>query len=284
MSRAYYSDSIENFVRTDADNIVGRLALNSEFPVKTTQRDAWVGQIEILKPILDKYEGAIYFEYSIPRMGERIDVVLLIGPSIFVLEFKVGEEEFTSDALDQVCDYALDLKNFHETSHTRCVAPILIASRATPCELVVAVTPQNDKLLFPIKCTPDTLSNAIDAVIAFSEGDTIDANTWEEGRYCPTPTIIEAALALYRKHDVAEISRSDAGAKNLHETTAAISEIIRTAKEKGNKAICFVTGVPGAGKTLIGLNIATKHLDADSDLYRACPKSAFFGSGRVLKF
>jgi hypothetical protein len=111
------------------------------------------------------------------------------------------------------------------------------------------------------------LSAAIDAVLSLSEGDHIDAKAWEDGRYCPTPTIIEAALALYRTHDVVEISRSDAGAKNLHQTTEAISDIIRTAKAKGNKAICFVTGVPGAGKTLIGLNIATKHLDAKSDLY-----------------
>ncbi len=247
--------------------------------METTQRDAWVGQIEILKPILEKYEGAIYFEYSIPRMGERIDVVLLIGPAIFVLEFKVGGEEFTSYALDQVCDYALDLKNFHETSHDRYVAPILIATRAKPCGLVVASTPQNDKLLSPIRCTPDKINAAIDTVLKFAEGADIEAKSWEDGRYCPTPNIIEAALALYRKHDVAEISRSDAGAKNLHQTTQAISEIIQSAKKHRNKAICFVTGVPGAGKTLIGLNIATKHLDAKSDLY-----SVFLsGNGPLVK-
>ncbi len=212
-------------------------------------------------------------------MGERIDVVLLVGPAIFVLEFKVGEKEFTSYALDQVCDYALDLKNFHETSHDRFVAPILISTRAEACEIQVGGTPQNDKLLFPIKCTPTTLNAAIDAVLIFAEGEDIEAKTWEEGHYCPTPTIIEAALALYRKHDVTDISRNDAGAKNLHETTQAISEIICSAKEHGNKAICFVTGVPGAGKTLIGLNIATKHMDAKSDLY-----SVFLsGNGPLVK-
>jgi hypothetical protein len=267
MSRAYYSDSIAGFLRADTDSIVGKLTLGSEFPVETTQRNAWVGQIEILKLILKSYEGAIYFEYSIPRMGERIDVVLIIGPAIFVLEFKVGETEFTSYALDQVCDYALDLKNFHETSHDRYVAPILIATRARSREIIVGATPQNDKLMHPIKCAPDTLSAAIDTVLNFADGEDIEAKAWEDGRYCPTPTIIEAALALYRRHDVAEISRSDAGAKNLRQTTQAISEIIQTAKKHGDKAICFVTGVPGAGKTLIGLNIATKHLDAKSDLY-----------------
>lgn len=267
MSRAYYDATISDFVRSDPDAIIGKLTQGSEFPVEPTQRDAWFGQIEILKPILSKYEGAVYFEYSIPRMGERIDVVLLIGPAIFVLEFKVGEKEFTAYAVDQVCDYALDLKNFHETSHKRYIAPILIATKAKAVDWVVGATPQNDKLLFPIRSTPDSLTSAIDAVLAFADGDRIEAKEWESGRYCPTPTIIEAAMALYRNHDVAEISRSDAGAKNLHQTTDAISKIIWDAKERNRKSICFVTGVPGAGKTLIGLNIATKHLDADGDMY-----------------
>ena len=279
MSRAYYSDTIAGFVAATNDTILGQLARSSEFPVEQSQRIAWEGQIEILRPIVAKYQGAIYFEYSIPRMGERIDVVLLIGPAIFVMEFKVGETEFTSCALDQVWDYALDLKNFHETSHERYVAPVLVATRATPSELDMAVTPQNDKLLCPIRCTPTTLISAIDAILTFAEGEDIDFKRWEDGRYCPTPNIIEAALALYRQHDVAEISRSDAGAKNLQETTQAISGIIRSAKESGYKAICFVTGVPGAGKTLIGLNIATKHLDAKSDLY-----SVFLsGNGPLVK-
>lgn len=279
MSRAYYSDSIAGFLAATTDTIIGKLARASEFPVEQSQRIAWEGQIEILRSIVEKYKGAIYFEYSIPRMGERIDVVLLVGPAIFVLEFKVGETEFTSYALDQVCDYALDLKNFHETSHDRFVAPILVATRAEACEILVGTTPQNDKLLFPIRCIPKTLSEAIDLVLQFSEGEDIEARAWETGRYCPTPNIIEAALALYRKHDVADISRSDAGAKNLHQTTESISGIIQEAKANRNKAICFVTGVPGAGKTLIGLNIATKHLDAKSDQY-----SVFLsGNGPLVK-
>ncbi len=267
MSRAYYSDTIASFVNSDPDAIVGKLTQGGQFAVETTQRDAWLGQIAILKPILSKYSGTVYFEYSIPRMGERIDVVLLIGPVIFVLEFKVGEKEFTAYAMDQVCDYALDLKNFHETSHERYVAPILIATKAKDVALAVVATHQNDKLLFPIKSTPAMLPAAIEAILAFADGAHIGAADWERGRYCPTPTIIEAAMALYRNHNVTDISRSDAGAKNLTQTTDAISEVIRSAKQNGHKTICFVTGVPGAGKTLIGLNIATKHLDAKGDMY-----------------
>lgn len=267
MPRAWYSDSIARFLESDEESILGRLAMASEFAVEATQRDAWLEQIRILKPVLEGLEGSVYFEYSIPRMGARIDVVLLIGAVVHVLEFKVGERQFASHALDQVCDYALDLKNFHESSHHRWVAPILVATRAQASDLRIVPTPHNDRLLSPLTCTRESLRSALDHVRAFAAGDPIDAAEWEAGRYSPTPTIIEAALALYRNHDVAEISRSDAGAKNLHETSDALTGIIREAKAQGHKAICFVTGVPGAGKTLIGLNIATKHLDAESDLY-----------------
>jgi hypothetical protein len=267
MSRAYYAVSIANFIASDQNAIFGILSKASQFAVEPTQQAAWLGQIEILKPILARYEGTIYFEYAIPRMGERIDVVLLIGPVIFVLEFKVGEKEFAAYAMDQVCDYALDLKNFHEPSHARFVAPILIATKAKDVALAIVATHQNDKLLFPVKSTPAMLPAALEAILAFADGERIESDEWERGRYCPTPTIIEAAMALYRNHNVTDISRSDASAKNLAQTTEAISEIIRSAKQNSHKTICFVTGVPGAGKTLIGLNIATKHLDAAGDMY-----------------
>lgn len=268
MKRAYYSDTIANFLKSDTDAVLGKISQGSDdSSIRQTQRDAWIQQIEILRPILFKHEGAIYFEYSIPRMGERIDVVLLIGAAILVLEFKVGEKTFSSHGLDQVCDYALDLKNFHEASHHQYIAPILVSTHAKAAEFCVCTTPQNDKLLFPIKSNTEGLAGIIDAVLSFVDGEKINALSWEQGRYCPTPTIIEAALALYKGHAVAEISRSDAGAINLHQTTEAISEVIHRAKEKSHKAICFVTGVPGAGKTLVGLNIATKHLDADGDMY-----------------
>lgn len=244
------------------DTILGRITQGSDdSSILQTQRGAWKTQIEILRPALSGYSGAIYFEYSIPRMGERIDIVLLIGAAIFVLEFKVGEKKYTSYGLDQVCDYALDLKNFHETSHQQYIAPVLIATEAPALEIVPSTTPQNDKLLFPIKANAQTLSAAISSVLLFVDGNEIDSLIWETGRYSPTPTIIEAAMALYKGHTVSEISRNDAGAKNLHQTTETISAIIRRAKENAHKAICFVTGVPGAGKTLVGLNIATQHLN-----------------------
>ncbi len=267
MKRYYYSDSIFNFLTTPTSEIVGQLSINNDFALLQTQRDAWVAEIKILQKHLGPYEGKIYFEYSIPRMGRRIDVVLLIGAVVFVLEFKVGERDFVGSAVDQVVDYALDLKNFHESSHTQYIAPILIATEATQPRPVVATTPQNDKLLLPILTNSGLIGNVVSEVLRFADGLVIDSKNWEAGGYCPTPTIIEAAMALYNNHSVGDITRSDASAINLSKTSRAVAEIIQSSKENSHKSICLVTGVPGAGKTLVGLDVATKHIKPNDDLY-----------------
>ena len=267
MRRAYYSDKISDFLSRNDEEILGKLAQANDFALEQTQRDAWLEETRILKNVLRPYNGSIYFEYSIPRMGKRIDVVLIIGSVILVFEFKIGEREFPSYAIDQVWDYALDLKNFHETSHDSYIAPVLIATNARMSTTVIATTAHNDKLLTPIKCNEELLHKVIDDVVHFSDGVEINPTEWEAGRYQPTPNIIEAAMALYSGHSVQEISRSDASAINLSQTSDAISEIIQFSKQSSVKSVCFVTGVPGAGKTLVGLNIATKHIDKDNDLY-----------------
>lgn len=267
MIPAYYSDTIVKFRETPTPQILGTLVLGAGGSVEPTQRDAWVVQIDLLRPLLASFQGTIYFEFSIPRMGRRIDVVLLIGPVVFVLEFKVGGKEFTSYAIDQVCDYALDLKNFHEPSHELTIAPILVATKVPSVNLIVATTPKNDNLLLPIRANVELLGTIINDVLRFTEGRDIEQSAWENGRYSPTPTIVEAAMALYSGHAVSEISRSDASAINLSRTSERIAEIIRISQENGTKSICLVTGVPGAGKTLVGLNIATTHIDKTSELY-----------------
>jgi len=268
MNRAYYSDTIDNFINDSQTEIFGKLSSNSEFSDETTQKDAWKEEIKILKNILSGYSGSIYFEYAIPRMGKRIDVLLIINSVIFILEFKVGEKEFHSYSIDQVWDLCFGLENFHETSHDKLIAPILIATLAKEPYSTVAITPQNDQLLIPIRCNSESLLNTIQSVLDFCQDDeSIDIQNWEKGRYHPTPTIIEAAMALYNNHSVVNISRSDASAINLSQTSEAVSEIIRYSKEKSEKAICFVTGVPGAGKTLVGLNIATTHINKEDELY-----------------
>jgi hypothetical protein len=267
MNRSYYSDTISSFCRKSTGDVLARLVQANEFALEQTQRDAWVEEIRILQATLTAYEGGIYFEYAIPRMGRRIDVVLLIKSVIFVLEFKVGEHHFPAQAIDQVWDYALDLQNFHEPSHTAHIIPILIATLAKVESATIGFRNDTDRLLLPIKSSPALLKAIIEQVLALSDGPDITADQWESGRYQPVPTIIEAAIALYSGHSVSEISRSDAGAINLRDTAQAIGDIIVASRRSSQKAICFVTGVPGAGKTLVGLNVATTHIDKDSELY-----------------
>jgi hypothetical protein len=268
MKRDYYSDSIAKFRNTSPNEIVGQLVRASPFSIEQTQSEAWLEEIRTLKETLSNIEGHIYFEYAIPRMGKRIDVVLLIGPVIFVLEFKVGENTFTISALDQVCDYALDLKNFHESSYNRFIAPVLIPTAVRRGPPIVYATPQNDKLFSPIRCSVALLGEVIDGVIHHAEGEAdIDPEIWESGRYCPTPTIIEAALALYKGHSVDNITRHEAEKPDITITSDAISAVVDASKRGNFKSICFVTGVPGAGKTLVGLNTATKHHDESDSLY-----------------
>ena len=267
MKRSYYSDTIANFLDRSIDEILGLLSHHNEFNLEQTQRDAWIEEIKILKKVLIKSSGQIYFEYSIPRMGQRIDVLLIINSIIFVLEFKIGEKTYSSYAIDQVTDYALDLKNFHETSHDKFIAPILISTEAKDSLSLLQLNAQEDRLLPPIKTNPNLLDEVIYQILTLYDGQKIEINNWEMGRYQPTPTIVEAAMALYNKHSVKDITRNDAGAVNLSETTETISKIILYSRENSHKSICFVTGVPGAGKTLVGLDIATKNLDKLSSLY-----------------
>jgi len=267
MKREYYFNQIDSFLGEDVFEILGKLTDKNDFDLGQNQRNAWIEEINILQEVLKPYSGSIYFEYSIPRMGKRIDVLLIIGAIIFVFEFKIGEKEYYSSAIDQVWDYALDLKNFHSSSHEQYVVPVLIATEAKDADLLIKLTPQNDKVTFPIRCNKEGIGIVIKEALLFLGGNDIDTEEWNNGRYQPTPTIVEAAMALYRGHSVENISRSDAGATNLTKTSEVISKIIKESKDKSQKSICFVTGVPGAGKTLVGLNIANKHIDKENDLY-----------------
>src|SRR6185312_9926198 len=158
MTPYFYSDTISNFLTTSTNEIFGSIARNSDFPDEPTQKGAWTQEIRILKNVLENHEGRIFFEYSIPRMGKRIDVVLIIQNVIFVLEFKIGEKEFLLSASDQALDYALDLKNFHEASHQHLIAPVLIATAANDSLPLVLTTPHNDNILFTIKTNTRLLS------------------------------------------------------------------------------------------------------------------------------
>jgi len=267
-SRAPYWASVEDFLRASEAEVLAALVRGSDFAVETSQRDAWIEQFAVMREALVGYPGAsIGFEYAVPRVGKRIDAVVVAGCVVFVIEFKVGESQFTIGARNQVWDYALDLRNFHSTSHDRPIAPILVATRAPAASVNLTCTSDHDGVLRPMHTTPDRLADAIRAALDHCTGPDIDAVQWADGRYQPTPTIIEAARALYGGHGVEAISRNDASAINLSETSEAIARVIQESRDHGRKSICFVTGVPGAGKTLVGLNIATQHIETDDSLY-----------------
>ncbi|MEY4977370.1 MAG: hypothetical protein RIQ97_2565 [Pseudomonadota bacterium] len=266
MSRiAYYEASIQNFLTADQDAILGALSKHHGFALEHQQKLAWQSQIQILRDVLSStLAGWIYFEFSIPRMGKRADVVLLTGGVIFVIEFKVGSQHIDRHAVEQVHDYALDLKNFHRGSHNLSIVPILLPT-ALPVQSVPAINWAADQVAEPISLSAALLPEAIAIIVKQCAASPIDAIAWSQSGYQPTPTIVEAALALYRQHDVKEITRSEAGADNLGVTASRIEEVIEQAKANGRKAICFITGVPGAGKTLAGLNIATSRAERHSD-------------------
>lgn len=261
MSRAYYFKSISEFLADSENHILGELASKHEFKLEEQQRNAWLAQIQHAKCWLSSIDGHIAFEYSIPRMGKRIDCVVICGAVIFAIEFKVGATAFERHALDQVMDYALDLKNFHEQSHQRTIVPILVCTEAE--DVQAQYCPYEDRVAKPICTNGSSLAGIIDLVSRATPEDAIDVGAWFNSVYKPTPTIIEAAQALYRGHSVEDISRSDAGAINLSRTAKAISNIIDTSKRNRQKSICFLTGVPGAGKTLAGLNLANSWHNVD---------------------
>ena len=260
MLRAYYGKSIADFIQEDDLNILGTLAKNHGYQtLEKSQQNAWERQITILKSQLAELTGYIYFEFSIPRMGKRVDNIVILGDKIFLLEFKIGSEQYDKYAIDQVIDYALDLRNFHEGSHYANLIPILIAEKAPIFENNFQTVQNLDHAILL------NAHNLHEFFKLYDSNSLMDVAAWEQSSYKPTPTIIEAAQALYQNHDVEGITRSDAGAKNLSATANCISNIIEQAKQGNKKAICFVTGVPGAGKTLAGLNIANQRLKVAED-------------------
>lgn len=261
--QAYYGASIESFLDSPAAQVLGELTQSSHHSIETSQRLAWQVQIDVLGNVLTPYRGRgkVFFEFSVPRLGKRIDVVVLLDDVLFVLEFKVGEKSFNASAVDQVWDYALDLKNFHETSRERRIVPVLVATGASASYLSFHLSARVDGVLDPVSAAPPQLPTVFREGLAHAEVKIAVSEPWENGRYNPTPTIVEAATALYANHRVEEITRSDADSVNIRVTSDAISRIIASARDHHRKAICFVTGVPGAGKTLVGLDIATRYAE-----------------------
>lgn len=228
--RAYYFNSINNFILEDDELVLGQLLINDEFETTDLQKMAWRSEIQILKEQLVEFsQGDIIFEYTIPRMGHRVDVICIIEGIIFLLEFKVGDKEYKKSTTDQVMDYALDLKYFHDKSRTRYLVPINVSTKAA--EKQNEYYCMADNIHNTLFCNENNIGSTIRETISRINATSLSALEWINSRYAPTPTIIEAAQALYRKHGVEDISRNDAG----------------------------------AGKTLAGLNIANERHHFNED-------------------
>lgn len=259
--RSYYSATIAEFLQQSSSEIIGIIHAN-DISAETTiqQSNTWESEVQILKDQLSSFsDGRIIFEYTIPRMGKRVDAVVLYRNIVFLLEFKCGDTEYRQSTYDQVYDYALDLRNFQKESHNKLLVPIMVSTRAKAVKNEIC---ERDRVIEPLRCNAGNIADMINAVVARYNEPAFDYVLWENSEYLPTPTIVEAAQALYRGHNVHDITRSDAGAENLTVTTDEINRIIEYSKANGRKSICFVTGVPGAGKTLVGLNIAIQRSDA----------------------
>ncbi|QDU83145.1 hypothetical protein Pla163_02420 [Planctomycetes bacterium Pla163] len=263
MNRAYFDCSFRDFCAVDPEAVLGRLVKAHGHATEHLQRGAWEVEIAHLQSSLKQWTtGHVFLELSIPRMGKRADAVLLLEGVIFVLEYKVGESNYTASAAAQALDYALDLKNFHAGSREAPIVPIVVATRAQREEPRLVYS--EDAVFAPLYANSESLVDVIEAALEYKSAS-INAEAWRESGYEPTPTIVEAARTLYAGHSVAEISRSDAGAINLSRTAAAIDALIDEAKAERKKIVCFVTGVPGSGKTLAGLNVATRRHRAHED-------------------
>jgi len=197
MQKSYYNNSINSFLEEDIDSIFGKLSKKHSHALEPLQKEAWKKQIEILKRITQSLDsGNIYFEFSIPRMGKRVDNIIIVKDLILLLEFKIGSSGYPKHDQNQTIDYCLDLVNFHEGSHDKKVIPILIATNAKNKSSDIVNSTNLEKCVL---CNEENLETIISEVIeVLSSETTINIEEWENSIYKPTPTIIEAAQALYK--------------------------------------------------------------------------------------
>ena len=258
--RCMYDNSFSAFLHDPDMAVLGVLHDNYHGDSRTTTTEAWKEEIRIMRSVVSAYEGEghIIFEYDIPRLGKRIDVVLLLRGIIFCIEFKVGESQKLEPDVDQVLDYALDLKNFHKFSQEKIIVPILVPTRYPRTTSIVQSSIYDDRVVNPLVTGAAGLFGLIVSVLERFPNETPVDRNWIISPYAPTPTIIEAARSLYENHSVENITRHEADHVSTDRTIRYILQVIRESKARGRKSICFVTGVPGAGKTLVGLDVAVK--------------------------
>jgi len=264
INRYFYQSDVKSFLAEDTDAIFGKMSRADEMDTASTQKFAWEQEITIMKDVLAPYaneQAQIIFEYTIPRLGKRIDVIVLLRERVFVIEFKAGEEEYNRADVDQVLDYALDLKNFHQGSADRLIIPILVATESDKHSSICQPSHYDDGVYEPLLTNANHLSDIFHLVLFDNLPSltyAVAIEDWARSRYAPTPTIIEAARSLYLNHSVEDITKHESEGAQLETTTRYVQQVICETKARKGKSICFVTGVPGAGKTLVGLNVAVQ--------------------------
>ncbi len=255
------------------------------------QIDAWQEELQLLEQLCQALmlrqppsrTWSILLEYPIPRRSKYPDIVLLAEDVIFVIELKCGSATFDSAAQWQVEDYALDLRDFHRASKDRPIIPVLVATQAPAT--AVASLPQGTETspsVWPVSClAPNQLASFV--LVAFEtahrrDRPAIDVQGWDNSPYRPSLSIVEAAQELFAGHSVIEIAH--AWADNLTKTTTALIQAIEEAHRNNLRTLCFVTGIPGSGKTLTGLNAIHQ---ADVARQSETPGVFLSGNGPLVK-
>lgn len=270
-----YKRSVNEFVKVNESEILGEIiAKSNNFCVLQSQRDAWRSEIELLQKVLrderiNKLDNRIYFEFNLMRFAKRVDVVLILEGVLFCLEFKtdlgsVSDKAYLAQDKAQALAYADEFSQFHSTSSKCPIVPILVVPGAAdvPCNVI-----HNNANVYKLMCANEkTLLKTLIAVLERKDSDKWsglleDSEEWEKGEYNTVPTIVEAAGRLFENQSVDEITRSGT---DVTKTIDTIQKIIRKAEENKKCVLCFVTGEPGAGKTLVGLQIAASHMEKSS--------------------
>jgi hypothetical protein len=265
--------SLREFREQDTDSLVGVLTSASRFnSIEREQVGAWreslgwlsIAVSQLMSEATESTDWGLILEYEIPRRGYRIDAVVIADGVIIPIEFKSSSADLRSQR--QAEDYGLELADFHRGSRGLIVAPILCAGEAHLSISRHNKVPES-KVVSLSMCPPDGLRKVIYSLAKHyrdSQAITIKPKQWVESKYEPTPTIVEAATALYAGHKIEDLTQSDSSAKQLLATQYAIRSEIEYSKSTGQKTICFITGVPGAGKTLAGLNVVNAVADTEA--------------------
>ncbi len=260
--RAWVELTVPEFLATPASRIRERLAdaqAHRHASTELAQLHSWEAMARALQATLAMPEAAgwtLLLEYDLLRLEKRADAILLTDRAVVVLEWKDRATTHAPADLRQAEDYALDLHDFHAGCRAHPVVPVLVATAAPAAPLQPPLVPLG---VWPPACanaaTLAAVLRGIQAAVG-APAAPLDAGAWRVAPYRPVPSVLEAAAMLFDRHRSAEMTAARADAPNLTRTTAAIRAAIDHARQHGERLVVFVTGIPGAGKTLCGLNIA----------------------------